>query len=204
MLLQMGGQLQAGRRAQAAEPALEWHNGFWQPPKDRQSHRQPHYSHSPPEPPHPSVLHAPYDRHPAARDSHSGHKHDRQHHAANRQQEVSYDRPKSGRRASQDQQFHAGPGPGRYEAQDEPGRRQAGYNQGNLRGRDDMTEARDEGNRRPAGYNQGDLHERDDLGYKRQGAAAEEAGARALADRGEAARMTAAALQKLNYRSVLP
>ena len=128
-------------------------------------------------------MQAPHFSPPSARDSHFG---DQYHHGNERDvqpqgaqqqyQGFAYG-PDRGRSSAQAWQPHADAEPRQYDARHEAGRGQAAYNQGARRSNDSREYRRESG---------------------------EAAGAAALADRGEAARMTAAALQKLNYRSVLP
>ncbi|KAK9831135.1 hypothetical protein WJX74_004556 [Apatococcus lobatus] len=199
--LPIGGQLQAGRRPQASEPALEWHNGYWQPPKDRQRQAQSHSPTGPPGPEHPSAMRPPQRSPPPGRDSHSGNQqqhgseYDMPYPASNRHRSSAYDVDRA-RASSQAQQQYAGPEPGQYGTRADAGRRQAEYR--DSRAEPSHHDVRDEAGRRPAAYNPGDGHSGEDMRVN-----GEEAGARALADRGEAARMTAAALQKLNYRAEL-
>ncbi|KAK9862573.1 hypothetical protein WJX84_004538, partial [Apatococcus fuscideae] len=173
--LPMGGQLQAGRRLPAAEAAMEWHNGFWQPPKERPKPRH----QSPPQagwdaryPPHSSE--AP--SHPHRPANQRTHQNDRRYqdydHRHDLPQPQIQEQHCGGRGPEHDDRSYQAPRSGRDGPREDAGMRPGGYGDA----------------RRPRG------------GGGRDG---EEAGARALADRQEAARMTAAALQKLNYRAEL-
>ncbi len=189
MLMQMGGHLQAGRRQHVAEQAMEWHNGFWQPPKDR---------------PKPAEQAPPYR---AAQASHHHHPADMQNHPSYQQSAApaSYDSHPDHRqdayrqRASppahpQHMQDHSrGDAPQQHDwrGQKADARHQMEFPM-HKGGRDD-----------DHGHGHGAYGQHGEEGAGRRRGSGEEAGARALADRAEAARMTAAALQKLNYRYAL-
>ena len=189
VLMQMGGHLQADRRQHVAEQAMEWHNGFWQPPKDR---------------PKPAEQPPPYR---PAQASHSHHPTDMQNYPSHQQPAASaaYDSHPDPRQDAY-QQRASPPGHPQhmqnYSRGDAPQQQPRRSQQAD--GRHQMENPMHRGgNDYDQNHGHGAYGQHGEDGAERRRGSGEEAGARALADRAEAARMTAAALQKLNYRYTL-